>query len=121
MKKKTLIASHDDRLRQALSFLFSAEPSAQIAVSSNDSEGLLALAEVTSPDLFLLDLALADTPGDDLISELRQINPEIKMIVFSEPNLEYMARALDADVCITKGSSPEAILENFRLLFESPS
>jgi DNA-binding NarL/FixJ family response regulator len=121
MKKKMLIAFHDDRLRQALSFLFGAEPRAQIAGSSNDSAGLLALAQVTSPDLILMDWDLASSPESDLITELRHINPEVKTIVFSEPKSERVARSGGADVCITKGSSPDVIIENFRMLFQLPS
>jgi DNA-binding NarL/FixJ family response regulator len=76
------------------------------------------LAEVTCPDLVLLDFDLPDFLEGDLISELHHINPQVKTIVFSELNAERTACSAGADVCITKGSSPEVILESFRLLFQ---
>jgi len=95
------------------------EPEAQISGSSNNSTGLLALAQVTKPDFVLLDWDLADRTAGDLIAVLHEINPSIKTMVFS--NLEKIsnARSAGADVCISKGSQPDIILKNFRHLFEA--
>lgn len=119
MKKKTLIASQDDRLRHALEFLFTTESEALISGSSNNSSGLLALAKATKPDLVLFDWDLADQSAPDLIAALQEINPATKTIVFSNLEMAPNVRLAGADVCITKGSQPDTILKNFRALFET--
>jgi DNA-binding NarL/FixJ family response regulator len=121
MKKKTIIASRDDRLRHALEFLLATEPEAQITGSSNDSNGLLALAQAILPDLVLLDWDLANQPGTDLIGDLRHIHPATKTMVFSSLDMAPKVFSAGADVCIPKGSLPDAILKNFRALFPTSS
>ena len=121
MKKKTLIASRDDRLRHALEFLMATEPEAQIAGSSSNSSGLLALAQATLPDLVMLDWDLVNQPDTNLLADLRQINPATKMMVFSNLEMTPQVFLAGADVCIPKGSLPDAILKNFRELFQTSS
>ena len=119
MQKKTIIASQDERLRHALEFLFNSEPEALVAGSSKSSMELLDLARHTKPDLVLLDWDLTPTnPGQDLIAALRKINPKTKTIVLSSLGSVMKACASGADVCIAKGSQPDAILKNFRTLFQ---
>ena len=117
MKKKTIIASQDDRLRNALEFLLATEPEAQIAGSSNNLGGLLALAQATLPDLVMLDWDLTNQPETDLLADLRQIHPATKTMVFSSHEMAPQVFSAGADVCIPKGSLPDTILKNFRELF----
>ena len=117
MKIKTLIASRDTKLRQALEFLLNTEPKAQITGSTSNSAGLLALVQATSPDLVLLDWGLPDKPGGDLVSDLLRISPATKTMVFSGPDAEAEALLAGADICIVKGSSPDVILEKFHGLY----
>jgi DNA-binding NarL/FixJ family response regulator len=116
-KKKTLIASHDDKLRQALEFLLNNEPGAEISGSVNNTAGLIALTITLKPDLIFLDWDIPDKPSAELITALQTINPATKTIILSKSASESDARSAGADRCITKGSSPEVILENYRALF----
>lgn len=117
MKRKTLIASHDEKLRRALEFLFRTEPDAQIAGSIDNVAGLLALAETVQPDLVLLDWEIPDKPGAELIAALQCINPGTKTMVFSKSEFEPQVRLAGANICITKDSPPNLILESYRALF----
>jgi DNA-binding NarL/FixJ family response regulator len=117
VKTKTVIASKDIKLRQALEFLFNSEPKANITGSIGDSCGLLAIVRATCPDLILLDWGLPDKPGAELLIDLRRINPKTKTIILSSPETEKEAISAGADICIVKGTSPETILETFRGLY----
>ena len=121
MKRKTIIASRDDRLRHALEFLLATEPDAQVAGSSNNSSGLLALAQVTRPDLVMLDWDLVSQLDTNLLADLRQIHPATKTMVFSSQEMAPQVFSAGADVCIPKGSLPDMILKNFRELFQTSS
>jgi DNA-binding NarL/FixJ family response regulator len=116
--KKTIIASQDLRLQEALEFLFETEPSALIAGTSNTAADLLVQTQATKPDLILLDWDLNGQMGTDLLTDLHRINPTVKTIVFSNTGAEPKVRSTGVDVCIAKGSLPDAILKNFRRLFE---
>jgi DNA-binding NarL/FixJ family response regulator len=117
MKKKTIIVSQDEKLRHALEFLLNTEPSVWITGSIQSYTGLLAVANVTCPDLVLMDWDVSDQSGTEVIAALQQINPETRTIVFSHAKTEQAARSAGADICITKGSSPDEILKNFRALW----
>ncbi|HBX69962.1 MAG TPA: hypothetical protein DEH25_11455 [Chloroflexi bacterium] len=118
MKKKIIIASHDDRLRQALEFLFAAESDVQISGSSSNLKGLLALTQATLPDLVLLDWDLSDSSAPGVVADLKQINPAMKTIVFCTLAMAPKIQATGADEFITKGSQPDAILKKFHSLFQ---
>jgi len=116
VKKKTLIASHDDKLRQALEFLLNNEPGVEIAGSVNNTAGLIALTITLKPDLIFLDWDIPDKPSAELITALRTINPDTKTIVLSDSTSEPDVLSAGAERCVIKGSSPDVILENIRAL-----
>jgi DNA-binding NarL/FixJ family response regulator len=116
VKKKTLIASHEDKLRQALEFMLNNEPGAEIAGSVNNTAGLIALTITIKPDLIFLDWDIPDKPSAELITALRTINPDTKTIVLCNSASESDAQSAGADRIVIKGSSPDVILENYRAL-----
>ena len=118
VKKKAIIASQDMRLQKALEFLFTTEPRVFVAGLSESVAGLLALTQITMPDLVLLDWDLNEQSSSNLLNDLRQINPSVKTIVFSNSLTGLKSRFAGKDVWITKGTQPDAILKNFNRLFE---
>ena len=92
MKKKTIIVSQDDKLRQALEFLLNTEPSVLIAGSIRNFCGLLAMAKAVPLDLVFLDWDVSDIPGTDAINTLHHINPAARTIILSDPKSERAAR-----------------------------
>ena len=106
------------RLQKALEFLFTTEPRVFVAGLSESVAGLLALTQITMPDLVLLDWDLNEQSSSNLLNDLRQINPSVKTIVFSNSLTGLKSRFAGKDVWITKGTQPDAILKNFNRLFE---
>lgn len=78
-----------------------------------DGASALAATQARSPDLILLDLALPDCDGLDLLPKLRELAPQAKMIVLTAHTDEVtLHRALKANVngFIDKYSHPGVVL-----------
>jgi DNA-binding NarL/FixJ family response regulator len=104
--------------RQALAFLLGREPDLEVVAQA----GSLAQARQmlhTHLDVVVLDLALPDGDGRDLIGELRRANASISVLVLSaavEPGqLDEVLKA-GADAVLHKVASPQTIVEEVRYL-----
>ena len=104
--------------RQALTFLLSHEPDLEVVAQA----GSLAQARKmldTPLDVAILDLALPNGDGRDLIGELRQTNPGILVVVLSATieagHHEEVVKA-GADAVLDKVASMPTILEEVRRL-----
>jgi DNA-binding NarL/FixJ family response regulator len=104
--------------RQALASLLSQEPDIEVVAQA----GSLAQARQmldTPLDVAVLDLALPDGDGRDLIGELRQRNAGISVLVLSvmlgPGHLEEVMKA-GADAVLHKVASPQTIVEEVRRL-----
>ena len=103
---------------QALAFLLSHEPDLEVVAQA----GSLAQARQmlhTPLDVALLDLALPDGDGSDLIGELRRTNPRISVVVLSATieagHHEEILKA-GADAVLEKVASMPTIVEEVRRL-----
>jgi DNA-binding NarL/FixJ family response regulator len=104
--------------RQALAFLLSHEPDLEVVAQA----GSLAQARKmldTPLDVAILDLALPDGDGRDLIGELRRTNPGISVVVLSATiearHHEEVVKA-GADAVLDKVASLPTIVEEVRRL-----
>jgi DNA-binding NarL/FixJ family response regulator len=104
--------------RQALAALLSHEPDLEVVAQA----GSLAQARKmldTPLDVAILDLALPDGDGSDLIGELRQKNPGISVVVLSATieagHHEEVVKA-GADAVLDKVASLSTIVEEVRRL-----
>jgi two-component system response regulator DesR len=70
--------------RQALAFLLSAEPDLEVVAQAGSlAQAREALLDEEGLDVALLDLALPDGNGGELIGELRERNPGVSVVVLS--------------------------------------
>jgi len=104
--------------RQSLATLLSQEPDLEVVAQA----GSLAQARKmldTPLDVAVLDLALPDGEGKDLIGDLRQSNADISILVLSvmlgPSHLEEIMKA-GADAVLHKVASPTTIVEEVRRL-----
>jgi DNA-binding NarL/FixJ family response regulator len=104
--------------RQSLATLLSQEPDLEVVAQA----GSLAQARKmldTPLDVAVLDLALPDGEGKDLIGDLRQSNADISILVLSvmlgPSHLEEVMKA-GADAVLHKVASPTTIVEEVRRL-----
>ena len=92
-----------------------------------ESEGADAveLAERSRPDLVFLDWRLLETRGEDVLRGLKQVRPELPVIVLTAehaPRERETALELGADLFLTKPFSPLELIQSVeRLLGPDPA
>ena len=92
------IAIVDDHslIRAALSDLLASDPELSVVADAADGATALSAVDRTKPDVLLLDVALPDGNGLDLISEVAARSPKTGVLVLSmhdEPEYAVEARA----------------------------
>lgn len=105
--------------RQALAFLLSHEPDLEVVAQAGSiAEARAALVE-GGLDVAVVDLALPDGNGSELIGELRRTNPGVSVVVLSAAmgpgDLDEVVKAR-ADAVLDKVESPPTIVEEIRRL-----
>jgi len=96
------VAIVDDHrlIRDALSDLISAEPDIDIVASVGDGDAALQAASEARPDVLLLDIALPDTSGLDLIGRIQERSPATRVLVLSmHSETEYATAAHERGAC----------------------
>jgi two-component system invasion response regulator UvrY len=95
------------------------EESADMAVvgeAATGREALRAVSEIAC-DVLLLDIALPDISGLEVLTQLRGLKPELQILILSVyPEKQYALRALKAGAAgyLTKDSLPEELLTAVR-------
>ncbi len=105
-----------EALRQVLRAL---DPNIELLEAGGDQDALAAAARSDHLDLILLDLALPDADGFEVLRELRERHPSFPVVVLSaSEQVEFVMRALDAGAMgfIPKTSSNELLLGALRLV-----
>ncbi len=115
----TRIAIVDDHalVRDGLARLLGAEGDFLIVGVCGDGAGALQLAAASRPDVVLLDIALPDADGLDLIAAIRRTSPAARVLMLSmhsEP--EYAAAALARGACglVAKSATAEILIDAIR-------
>jgi DNA-binding NarL/FixJ family response regulator len=108
------IAIVDDHtiVRDGLARLLSSDPEFDVVGVCADGASALRLAESARPSVLLLDLALPDANGLDLIGPLAERSPETRVLVLSmhaEPAYATAALARGAWGLVSKAASPEEL------------
>lgn len=92
-----LIAAQPEIVQAGIHTLLSQEQDMAIAGNATDPKTLIQLIEQESPDVLLLDLALAKEEVISLLKDIRRRNPTTRTLVFMEQmqgvDLEAMLRA----------------------------
>ncbi|MCX6093541.1 MAG: response regulator transcription factor [Candidatus Bipolaricaulota bacterium] len=115
----TRIAIVDDHalVRGGLARLLALEADFSVVGSCGDGAGALELAAALRPDVILLDIALPDVDGLDLIAKIRDRSPESRVLMLSmhsEPEYAAAAVARGARGLVAKSASAEALVEAIR-------
>jgi DNA-binding NarL/FixJ family response regulator len=95
----------------ALQFLLDHEPGLEVVGIAIRSEGLAAQVRASRPDVLLLDWTLATQPAADWLSNIRLVNPGLKVVVLDiHPEVKHEAESAGADVFIGKDVPPDELL-----------
>lgn len=112
---RILVVDDDDLIRRACKLLLS-NKEYQLSFSNNGAE---ALEQVScfKPDILITDVYMPEMNGLELISKVRDLDPDIGIIAFSgggqfrDVGGLVMARSLGADVCLEKPLKRATLLE----------
>jgi two-component system response regulator DesR len=119
---RVMLVEDHTAFRQALAFLLSHEPDLEVVAQAGSlAEARQALVEGRL-DVAVLDLALPDGDGSDLIGELRRRNPGVSIVVLSAAmGLGDLDEAVEAraDAVLDKIESISTIAYEVRRLGES--
>jgi len=113
---KVLIADDQSRVRYALRVLLEQQFGFKIAAEAIDTRQLLHQVETLHPELLLLDWDLPGLNPKNLMPELHNLCPHLKVIVLtSKSELRQTILACGVDAFVSKGSPPEALLAAIEL------
>ena len=94
---RILIVDDHPMMRAGLVAQISDQPDMEVCAEAEDMQEALAAIESTEPDLAIVDLALRDSHGIDLIKQIRRRHPKMKMLVNSMYDESvYAERSLQA-------------------------
>ncbi len=116
MSVKVLIADDHEVVRSGLITLLSGSDVEIVAEASNGDEAVR-LAEMTQPDVVLMDIRMPEGDGLTALESLRAAMPDMPVVMLSTyENPTYMARALalGANDYLLKGSPREKLLDSIR-------
>jgi DNA-binding NarL/FixJ family response regulator len=114
---KILIADDHPIVRTGLKQIIAEEPDIKIIGEATNGNEVLEFLMKNPCDLVLLDLAMPKRTGLEVLSEIRQIQPNIAILVLSiYPEDQYAVRALRAGASgyLTKASAPVELVKAMR-------
>lgn len=108
---RTFIACTDDKLRLALHMFLDNHPGITVVGISDRLKGLLSQLEGSEPDVLLLDWVSPIWPMVDLLGDLRELEYQPRVVVFSIRSEEKETiLAAGADYVIVKDAPPDELI-----------
>jgi NarL family two-component system response regulator LiaR len=119
---RVLIVDDHTVVRDGLNALLSVEPGILVVGSAADGVEAVKLAGELEPDIILLDLVMPKMDGVQAINEIKNNNPEIKILVltsFAENHQVYSAIKSGAIGYLMKDSSADDLINAIRDTYEN--
>ena len=114
---RILIAEGDAKARRALREFLRAQPGLDVVAEAADGGSLMEGTEAACPDLVLLEWDLPGRPKPDLITGLRNHEPQPLVVVYgNHPESASPAMDAGADAFVSKGQGPRQVLNTIRWL-----
>jgi DNA-binding NarL/FixJ family response regulator len=108
-------------VRQGLANLIEDEKDLTVCAQVESAEGALAAMETARPDVIVIDVALGERSGLELVKDVRARWPEMPMLVLSmHDELLYAERALRAGAkgYVMKQEATEKVMEGIRKVLD---
>ncbi len=117
---KALIADDHPLVREGLRGLLATEPDMVLVGEATDGVEAVGLARSLNPDVILLDLMMPNKTGIEAIEEIKDENPDAKILVvtsFGEDENVFPAIKAGALGYLLKDSSPRELLAALREVY----
>ena len=116
IKRKSKVLLVDDHMvvRKGLNLLIADDPFLSVCGEAESAAECMVLLKKLVPDLILTDVSLGNTSGLELVKDIRQINQNVAILVFSIHDEDlYAERALSAGAngYIMKDADSAALLQ----------
>lgn len=114
---RILIVDDHPLVRESLKAMIRREPDLAVCGEAEDREQALELAAADEPNLALVDLTLKNSHGMELIKDLGNLWPKVKILVLSmQDEALYAERVIRAGACgyISKREAPAKIMRAIR-------
>jgi DNA-binding NarL/FixJ family response regulator len=111
---RVLIVDDHVLVRRGIRTFLDIAPLIQVVGEAADAEDAIGKAETLQPDVILMDLALPGKDGVQSISEIKDAQPDVKIIVlthFSDEQRVKAAMQAGADGFLLKDADGDALLE----------
>src|SRR4051812_47913608 len=112
-KIRVLVVDDHKVVRVGLRTMIAREPDMEVVAEAEDGPSALAAYAAHRPDVTLLDLRLPDIHGAELLTQLRKIDPQAKIIVLTSYDAGediFAAVKAGARGYLLKGTFPDGIL-----------
>ena len=112
-----LIADDHAVVREGLRSLINTESGMSVVGEAEDGQRALQLAQVLQPDVILLDMVMPHKSGLEVIEELKQKDPDVRILVltsFADDDMLFPAVKAGALGYLLKNSSPRRLLAAIR-------
>ena len=97
MSIRVLLADDHGIVRKGLRFLLERQPGVEIAGEASDGREAVRLADATSPDIVIMDIAMPLLNGIEATAQIVKRNPGVGVIVLSmHSDEDYLLSALNA-------------------------
>jgi CheY-like chemotaxis protein len=113
--KRLLLVDDDESNRLTLSVLLE-EEDYSVTVAGSCAEARAMLVDTAPYDLVLLDHALGDGVGSDLVAPIRQTMPKAKIVALSGSSNASETTLLLADLALPKGLHFPDLVQRLRTL-----
>ena len=110
---RILLVDDHPLVRESLKMMIRREPDLVVCGEAEDREMALELAAADEPDMALIDLTLKNSHGLELVKDMSNLWPRIKIMVLSmQDEAIYAERVIRAGACgfVSKGELPGKIL-----------
>ena len=120
-KARVMLVDDHPIVRQGLANLIEDEEDLTVCAQVESAEGALAAMETSRPDVIVIDVALGERSGLELVKDVRARWPEMPMLVLSmHDELLYAERSLRAGArgYIMKQEATEKVMEGIRKVLD---
>ncbi len=92
MKTRVFVVDDHPLLRQGIAQLINNEHDMEVCGEAENAAGALQLINIANPDIAVLDISLKGDSGIDLLKQLRDSHPEVKVLILSMHDESIFAR-----------------------------
>jgi DNA-binding NarL/FixJ family response regulator len=117
MTIKVLVADDHAVVRRGVLQILAEVPEIIVADEATNGSEVLHAVRAEGYDVILLDMAMPDMSGLDVLRQIRSLDPDIRVLILSMyPEDQYAVRALKAGASgyLTKESAPEELVAAIR-------